>query len=243
MKKIILVFALGVVFSGISALATPSSDVLFIVMGGRTSCGSSDPEPTGLAMYANFTGMLKDLKSRLPERNFHFLVSCFNSDAPPDGEALFITSEQPTVTQTGNAEAMRSQIETFAASKEGMTTFVIGHSYGGWLAMYLGQNLKLSRPIDGLFTIDPISPECGPLGYILGAAECHEAPTDLDNATIRKQTKQWTNFYQDQDGWLHSSEIAEADNVHLQYRGQHTQIDVDPRTWSGISDKVKAELQ
>ncbi len=194
-------------------------------------------------MYPQFSAMLKDLRIRLPAQHFHYLVSCLNSEAPPDGTAVYITSEEPTKEQTGNAEDMRKQVEKFASSsKESLATFVIGHSYGGWLAMYMGENLRLGHSIDGIFTVDPISPECDPSGFIFGAAACHQAPTDLDNKAIQKSTNLWMNYYQDQDAWLHASSIPEAQNVHFQYRGQHTQIDIDPRLWSSINEKVKAAL-
>jgi pimeloyl-ACP methyl ester carboxylesterase len=241
MKKITLFLVFGIsLLLGEAQAATPSQ-VSFIVMGGRTSCGSGDVEPAGLAMYKPFLAMLSDLQASYSTQKFQYLVSCLNTDPPPDGEVLYITSEQPTVTQSGDTDELVKQTLSRFGSDE--ATFVIGHSYGGWMAMYITQNLKSTQKLAGLYTIDPISPNCGPAEVVFGGDECSQAPTELDNVAILNQTNRWLNFYQDSDDWIHSSSIPQAENTYEDYHGPHTEIDVDTRTWSTISAAVKQALK
>ncbi len=243
MNKTILVLIILAMFQSVKVMAAPTSDVLVVLLGGYDSCGSSDPAPSSQAMYPYFSSMLKDLQTKYPSRNFHYVVSCFNLDAPPDGNAQYITSENASVATSGTIDEIQTQVERIAGTHNSLPTFVIGHSYGGWSAMYLGQNMKLSHALDGLFTIDPISPQCDAGGVIFGSDACHEAPTDLDNATIKKQAVQWTNFYEDEGTWLSSSAIPEAStNKHMQYHMPHDEIDVDPNVWSQISTAIQAAL-
>src|SRR5690606_24842844 len=72
----------------------------------------------------------------------------------------------------------------------GRRTIILGHSYGGWVAMYAALN---SRHRDGrmlfepeiLYTIDPISPLDCDIGAFLGSdpannlSACRQFPSDL----------------------------------------------------------------
>jgi pimeloyl-ACP methyl ester carboxylesterase len=239
MTKIMAVIALGML-SGAHAFASSDSDVFFIVMGGRTSCGSGSPAAQGTAMNRPFQAMLGHLKNRFRQRKFSYLVSCLDTEAPPGGQARFFTSDQPNFEERGNADELVRQTELFTPSR---AVFVIGHSYGGFLAMYVAQNLRIDRPLDGLFTVDPISPNCGPGGVVFGSQACHSAPSEMDNDLIRRQTKRWINYFQDQDTWINSSAISEAENLHIQYRGPHNRIDLDRRTWESIEAAVRKALK
>ena len=242
MKKITSLFVFGFLIITLNAEAAPASnDVFFLVMGGRTSCGSA-PAPVNQALYTPFMTMLKTLKTEFREQKFHYIITCLNASAPPSGQTQYITSEDPSNVQTGDSDEVLAEADKALLTYGNASVFVIGHSYGGWMAMYVGDKLGKGQ-LDGLFTVDPIGPKCGPSGVIFGSSACHSAPDDLDNAAIKNHTKRWVNFYQDQDTWLNSSAIADAENVHIQYRGPHTEIDKDPRTWSGINDAVKKSLK
>jgi pimeloyl-ACP methyl ester carboxylesterase len=226
-----------------SAWATQPSDVLFVIMGGRTSCGSGNPAATSIGMYKPFASMLNDFKTKYREVKFHYLVSCLNTDPPPDGEAPFVTSENPGKEESGDARIFRSYIQNWVNSGKGEpAVFIVGHSYGGWLAMHLAETLSLPQKLDALVTVDPISTECGPAGVVLGSSACSGAPTDLNNVAIKSHAGRWVNFYQDSDWWLHSSSIPEAENYHVGYHGPHTEIDADARTWKVIRDVVAKRL-
>jgi hypothetical protein len=109
--------------------------------------------------------------------------------------------------------------------------------------MYLGQYLKLRAPLAGLFTLDPISPNCGPAEVIFGGDACHEAPQEMNNALILSHTRFWMNFFQNQDSWLNSSAIQEAENWQVGYRGPHTDVDSDRGVWGKIQAAVEKLLR
>lgn len=234
--KILSLSLLALALSSKTVLAFPT-ETLFVVMGGYTSCGKGNPEPAGIGMYQPFMKMLESARKTDPNMKFHYLISCFNSDAPPTGPTKYIISTEPGRVLKGNATVLMNEIERIADGKE-ISVFIAGHSYGGYQAMYLAQKLKLSSKIQGLYTVDPIGPSCNAFQVIMGGKACKSAPTDLNNKLIQENVVAWQNFYQNQDTWLHSGPIAEAVNMHVKYRGPHTQIDSDDRTWTSIGTSV-----
>ncbi|MCB0405047.1 MAG: hypothetical protein KDD51_09690 [Bdellovibrionales bacterium] len=212
-------------------------DVLVVALGGYNSCGSSN-NPYNIGMYDQTASLVKKLSARTP--NVKYIVACLRTVAPPDGEGRYVTSEAPKDIRVGNAAKIKSVIESM--STKNTPIFVIGHSYGGWLSMYLSTQLS-DRKLAGLFTVDPISPKtCGPVEVLLGSAGCHQSPRDLENADILKTTAHWLNFYQTDDRWLTSSEIDEAQNFHITYDDSHTAIDADDRVWTRIVNTVQTEV-
>lgn len=212
-------------------------DVLVVAIGGYSSCGSSN-NPYTIGMYEQ----TKSLLNRLSERtaNVKFVIACLRSAAPPSGIGRFVTSEAPQTIQSGNAADLKKAIESL--STEDTPIFMVGHSYGGWLSMYLSTALS-NRTLAGLFTIDPISPKgCGPVEVLMGAAGCHQSPRDLDNKAILERTANWLNFFQTEDRWLTSSEIDVAENYHITYDDSHTRIDADDRVWTRIVGVVQKEV-
>jgi len=236
MKSLFLLALLGLSSVGNSALPEHS---LFVVMGGRTSCGSKQPPAAGIGMHRPFQKMVGELKKENPNANIDYLVSCLNSSPPPSAKAPYITSEDPKKSHEGNANVLESEISRLAAKYDDTEIFMVGHSYGGWLAMYLAERTPLKNGIRAFFTVDAISTLCGPMEYVFGSDYCHQAPRDRDNTAIVKNSRRWVNFYQDDDGMLHSSDIPEATNHRIDFRGAHTQIDNDPRTWEIIKSEVR----
>ncbi|MEZ4752378.1 MAG: hypothetical protein R3B54_17620 [Bdellovibrionota bacterium] len=240
MKKIaLLVVSLSLIAT---AFEVPSErieleDVLVVALGGYNSCGSSN-NPYGIGMYGQTEALVKKLSARTPK--VKYIVACLRTAAPPEGEGRYVTSDAPNDIRIGNAAKLKSVIESM--STKNTPIFVIGHSYGGWLSMYLSTRLS-DRTLAGLFTVDPISPKtCGPVEVLIGAAGCHQSPRDLENGDIQKIAAHWLNFYQTDDRWLTSSEIAEAQNFHISYDDSHTAIDGDDRVWTRIVTTVQSEV-
>lgn len=238
MKTLNRLFVTGSLFFSVLALSAPPSEIFIAAFGGYTSCGKKAPEPTGIGMYSPLTKLIADIKAASPRLKVSYVVSCFKNEAPPEGQVLYFTSDDPSRTQSGNAAVIMNELEKMTAKKEAQAIYIAGHSYGGYLAMYLMEKLRLTQKVQGLFTIDPIGPSCNAFKVVFGGADCKRAPTDRNNATIRSQTEQWVNFYQDQDAWLHSSAITEAENYRIAYRGPHTSIDSDERTWKEIRNRI-----
>ncbi len=229
-------FFVGLMFSCITEAAVPER-VLFVVMGGYNSCPSSSRSlpPHGMGMYPPFKKLETKLAASRSGMAITTLVSCLEAVAPPDGEALYVVSDSPTKLQYGDSDKILSQVKGLLAKYPNAPLFIAGHSYGGWMAMYLAEQIQ-SPQFKGLFTIDPISPACGPLEVAFGSSECHSAPDDLDNSAIAAHAARWVNFYQTADAWLTSSKITQADENHfIDYEwGPHRDVDSDKRTWKRI---------
>lgn len=238
MKKLVMFFVVSLV--SISAFAS-DTDVLVVTMGGRTSCGSGGP--TGMGMYAPTKSLLQDLQVSYADRKIHYVISCLDTSPPPSGRAQFFTSRLPGKLYSGNTMDIAKEIETLVRTRAIGAVFLTGHSYGGWMAMYLATKLAKEVPIHGLYTVDPISPRCGPSQVIFGGEDCKQAPREFDNRAILARVNQWENFFQNQDTWLQSSEIPEASNHHIKYRGPHTSIDSDARTWEVIHASVYHQVK
>ena len=148
---------------------------------------------------------------------------------------------------------LRNFLSKFA---KGTKVILVGHSYGGWLAMHAAFQLTFEYQIDGLITIDPISPnDCGPgdisgnylqstLGVNGHTVGCTNYPSKMKFyfKQILSGTKYWVNIYQTDYQVLHSSRIFEADlNVKVHFPKNsywnyepHKEIDNDSRTWNLI---------
>lgn len=223
-----------------SGRAGERDSILLVALGGRTSCRSNTPK--AMDLYKPFKNLLKEIETQRPLVQIHYVVGCLNSDAPPLGSGRYLTSDAPDTILSGNTAAIRSEMENLVSAHPGMPLFIMGHSYGGWMSMYLTTQLAEEVKIDALFSIDPIGIRCGPSGYLTGSPECKKAPTDLNHALIKERVEVWENIYQNQDSWLHSSEIEVANNHLLDFRGPHGQIDTDKRTWEIIRKDILKQL-
>jgi pimeloyl-ACP methyl ester carboxylesterase len=109
---------------------------------------------------------------------------------------------------------------------------LVGQSYGGWSVIKLADRLLAAGySVPYLLTIDPISMrECTPAvaaSAVYNSVQhraCGHAPEDLDAeiARVANGVGSWTNYWQDQAKWLHSSPIEDGAgkirNVWLDYR-------------------------
>ncbi len=224
----------------VSLFARPLDEIIVVALGGYTSCGSGGP--TSMGMYTPVKKLIDDLKVVRAERRVHYVIGCLDSAAPPKGKGQFISSRLRGKAYSGDTSDIQREIETISKSSPNAPIFLAGHSYGGWQAMYLSTRLPAAITISGLYTIDPISNKCGASEVIFGSQECRRAPREFDNLAIQKRVGDWRNLYQDQDSWIHSSEISEAKNHHIVYRGPHTEIDADERTWDLIKSSVYSEV-
>lgn len=111
--------------------------------------------------------------------------------------------------------------------------------------MYMSSLIRNFR-WTGLYTLDPISPvNCGPFQFVTGYHGCKEAPTDLDLNAVKQQAAVWLNFYQNEDGWLHSGAMKPAQNFRLIYgedpdreRSLHAMLDEDSRVWAKVNPSI-----
>lgn len=223
--------------------AAPAKKVLFVVSGGYNSCSKSSQasrRADAVPIVFSYKAMEKTIKTRGVE--VMTLFSCLNDDAPPDGEAEYVLSENRGE-HFGSTKDIRADIEAILKKNPGTAVYLIGHSYGGYMAMYLAETLAGTPNLQGLFTLDPIGPDCGALGVVFGSDACHSAPTDRDNKAIARRTATWHNFYQVEDSWLSSSEIPEAQNHHITFSwGPHGEMDTEKVVWDQIQKVVLKSL-
>lgn len=234
----------GVTFWGSVLVASPS-ELLFVVMGGRTSCDDSGQvlKPYGVGLYPRFQDLVKSTKSSHPELKVRYVITCFDTEPPPNAQMPFVTSEEPQRLQRGNAGNVMNVVESMENLGTRTSTILIGHSYGGFLGMYFAERLRLKNRVALLATVDPISNQCGPWEVVIGSQVCHEAPRNLRNDVILNSVGQWLNFYQTSDDWVNSGPISEAKNFFIGYRGPHSDIDTDNRTWKEIRFSVESLLR
>ena len=203
---------------------------LVVLMGGNTSCradssGRADsPYATGL--YRRFVG-LRDLLKAQRGIDARYITTCYGNTE----QIRYATSNAPDTIEATTREQLPALIRRLQSGSE---IYILGHSYGGWLAMKTGVELA-DQPIRGMFTVDPISRvDCNASGGIAG---CTRAPRDIgvtEREKIKSASDHWRNFFQTQTVWLHSSPMDEAD-VNSQIRAAHTSIDSDDGTWNEIN--------
>lgn len=181
------------------------------IMGGWNSCPLGKPLSTSMAEEAakliegfNRKGMY-----------FRFVISCFRQD--PQTIYYFSTLDPKNVYR-GNLSHVRSVVKQLAEQTSVRRLHLIGHSYGGWLAMKVATWLPQDFVIDGLYTIDPISrTHCTIQKQIksyfsllfLPKPEqgCTEMPRDFDAPeleSVAMRTSNWYNFFQVDSVLLHS---------------------------------------
>lgn len=218
-------------------LSSPQIRPLFVGMSGYSTCTESrdyhDGEmgPLGAQLFRQIEPILAQIKDKLDVEPA-LMASCFT-----DGRELIAASSlddwiPKNKTDEGYLDVIHEQLEHFSH------VFVVGHSYGGWLAMKLASSYSgIADKIKTLHTIDPISKE---LCYFDNISECLSAPRDIEQPArehIRNVTETWMNAWQDATFFLHSSPITEADE-NKKYESEHWDIDNDQDLWEEIHRQV-----
>lgn len=237
----------GSLFFSVFGVAGAAPDkALFVLLGGYNSCNvttRSDVPPLGIKMQPSFQKLIKGVKTSFPKMKIMTLAGCLDTSAPPEGEGMYVVSDFPTSLKYGDSHHVLHRIEDLLKANPGMVVYLIGHSYGGWMSMYLAQELGGKVDLRAIFTLDPIGPACGAFGVVFGDAACHSAPDDRDNRAIKKRAGAWVNFFQNEDSWLSSSEITEAENHHITFEwGAHSDISQVTSLWKRIDQVVKTTL-
>ncbi len=235
----------SLIFSGFLLLKAQAaqSETVYLVSGGYVSCRTSWNKPTDAPLF-------RMAKTKLAPTAF--VASCYGSNSTSlefvgdHGEAP-VTAGVPELT-----EAVRARL---LEAGEGAKLVILGHSYGGWVALQVAAALGPDVSIAYLATIDPISTKlCPPSNFassISGSASvpyppCTMAPGDLAASfgELRSLGIPWTQFYQDRYRYLKSSAIAEATtNRYLDYPAltdfwafeAHAVMDQDPRVWETLT--------
>lgn len=211
---------------------------LFVIISGNDSCKSqmsmSGMTPEREAMYPRLMTMLTEVQEATGVA-VNYLMACYVQGT---SEMFVFHSAIPEQTQKIHESQLSNLISSFAPS----VLFLAGHSYGGWQAMNVAQDLAPQRRINGLFTIDAISAN---LCKKVGDVDCQKFPRDFtenDLYFISQQTNVWANFFQRVTPLLRSGTTPfaqESRNI----LASHWQIDVSKKVWNDITGYVIANLQ
>lgn len=209
---------------------------LIIGMSGFATCRTSDQHdgewgPLGHAMFAR----VLDLRDQIRTTSGYepdVMASCFTADKE------LITSSSP-----GNWELHYPEDDEYIEHlhhkmSEYTDVFVIGHSYGGWLAMKLVESWQgAPELIKTLHTIDPISKR---LCFFDKPSDCLSAPKDITVAGrkhIRENSGAWINPWQQKTFFLHSSIIPQADANPL-FDLNHWDLDTHDEIWDDVKSRA-----
>ena len=234
----------------------PPAKPVFVVHGGFFSCKLPWSTPLGSQTYTHAKPMI-DAAQSWSGSPVAFVVTCFGSG---HDTAWVQTDLNPTSTGVPAGTIPDLVADRVAQVGEGAEVVLIGHSWGGWLAMSDALKLPESAHLRYLATLDPISWQTCPPSTLItsvlggtpsGAPEepCTTAPEDLapDYAAIRERAAYWGQYYQDQFSYLHSTAIDAADvSRHLVYDGlssaseweAHGMVDRDDTVYGGVGDAL-----
>lgn len=214
------------------------SQILMLVVGGWNSCVTGDHE--GPSSFMGRAGMespwdgrttkgFRDFYQKMninsPRTKINFMLVCLQTGPADAAQMRFITSDKLAVlhqTKDGRTPYRSEDFPEVVSQyfpDVSIPTYVVGHSYGGWVVMnYIRDIINQRRDVRGLFTLDPISSlQCLPLAQILKSPACTVAPgsisssRDIPNQVIINSlppNAYWHNFFQN-NGGLHSSAIRE----------------------------------
>lgn len=188
-----------------------------------------------------------------------YVVSCFLRS---NQDVRFVSSyDEGEREYYGHKDALIAEVTTLASRHPNHRVYIAGHSYGGWLAMYLAEHLPAWVNISLMMTLDPISTvNCRPTTFIRSylsstwrvnpAQGCTESPTDLSTIGIGNRVRNWLNYYQVTYSILHSGYIAQAkgnamlsfDTTYFLGYKAHVSMEEDDRVWTPFHKEVALDL-
>jgi len=231
---------------------------LMVAIGGYNSCR---PGPYKQDMYKPFQEIRKKLAEKKNIKT-RFIIGCHGKAS---GKIHYFTHSNPKELKTGEDVDLLADIEKEAKKTSKKSVYLFGHSHGGWSVMKVAQVLNKKYKIKGLATIDPISKvQCKPSvmavwWYRLVTNKktdpaCKRAPadfTDKEIKKIKKRSKWWRNYFQQDTNYLHSGPIDQIDfNMLIAFKDYlrnpgiaHSLIDNDIRVWRNISERVMKDFK
>ena len=210
---------------------------LIVGMSGFATCKQNEDfhngewGPLGHAMFTHVRALADTVTSKFGIEPA-ILASCFTS-----GSQIMASSslDNWAVTEPMDEDYIDS---VHATMNEYTDVFVVGHSYGGWLALKTVETFEGNPSIiKSLYSIDAISKR---LCFFNNPAECVSAPRDIlarGRKKINENTKVWVNPWQRRTFFLHSSAIPQADENPL-FELDHWSMDTEAAIWADMDKRV-----
>lgn len=190
-----------------SAVLMRASPVL-VTLGGFNSCAVSreGPTPRGTERWDR----AMQIVTRSGRSDTRWAHACFDRSS----RLYWVSSAQSDRVASTSLDELSSFFDSVSALTAGgqRPLYVTGHSYGGWLAMYLVWYLPTRSDIALLATVDPISPaHCAVSSYLWALAlpwtaasslaGCQRAPSDFtvqDRQYLLSRVRAggWRHYYQ-----------------------------------------------
>lgn len=212
-----------------SSIERRGVEPVIVTLGGYTSCAadSRGPTPAGTARWTKSARLSARFSLGAPR----WVRGCFDA-----GSRLYwVSSDAPGLVRSTTLDAL-SPFLAAVAERVGDTprpVYLIGHSYGAWVAMHAAARLPAAAELRLLYTVDPISPnDCSVGSYLRAAASplsapwslagCQRAPTDISidtRARILARTPDggWRHYYQRNFVPLRSGAFSGAPSPHRSY--------------------------
>ncbi len=229
------------------------ADMVLAFFGGYASCR---PGPLGQRSYLQLANLRRRLASERGVVTRIFLACYGRIDR---GHAFYFSSSNLNNVGRATTKELIAKLEHEISLTKNKSVLLLGHSYGGWLAMKSVLSLATPIKIAGFITLDPISQvDCKPHQFgtrlalqVLGEPSlpgCQRAPSDIsaeDRGKIAARSPYWWNLFQTATPELHSGPILEAvhnefvsyDNI--TYKGTaHGHMQEDPRVWNIIAPQI-----
>jgi len=227
--------------------AKDKKEILIVAHGGFNSCAKhkafDEKNPYGMNLSKYTMMIVNSLKQSYPDHHFKWVLLCLGYVAPPKTKVKLILSERPKTLFSAKVKDVPNIILASLKQRDA-PVFLIGHSYGSWVTMRAAQALKGKLNIKQVVSLDPISPiHCKPYTLPFYVKGCHESPRDIDGSKVAKSTKEWINYYQTDDFWLHSGKMDDAKNTSKEYdKYGHFKIAKDKNMWRKVVASIVSEL-
>lgn len=224
MNRIVKILPLIFVIFSLSAIDAKADHYLISIHGGNGSCRLGVDHQRA---YPNALDLAKNLEAKGHRVTLN--ATCYQR-VSYNVNFKNARNEDVVLDRVAYAEYFNEIINRENPDK----LILIGHSYGGWLSLFLAERLPKDRKIDILITIDPISqiyctiPELlsrYPMHYTLETPKpgCQQAPADFGPERLRRIASRsglWRHYFQNRTKPLRSGPISEATSNILLYNGE-----------------------
>jgi hypothetical protein len=189
--------------------------------GGNGTCKDID-KPYKQSTYVEY------IEPLVKEFNLKTWVSCFSGD-----KVIFWNNVDNEIHEVDIDDDFEEIRDSLISVSEGQRLIAVGHSWGSWTQLKILKGYK--GPNSYLFSLDAISRKhCMIFGPWDG---CKKFPPDIPGNMVAENTLFWWNYYQTEDGILHSDQNEHAVNFKID-GVNHVELKYDPQIWQRLRDQI-----